>query len=68
MSMSMIDRPRLLLRYCRTSSIYTENQEILLGISNYLQCIKTGAPFMNQAIPAPAASECRSMRKWGGIC
>ena len=42
LSMSMIDRPRLLLHYCRNSSNYTENQQIALGTSNHLQCIKIG--------------------------
>ena len=65
----MIDRPRLLLRYCQNSNNYTENQKILLGISNYLQCIKTSVPVHELSNSgAGRAPECRSMRKQEGIC
>ena len=42
MSMSMIDRPRLLLCYCQISCPYTENQQMMFGTNMHLQCVRTG--------------------------
>ena len=65
MSMSMIDRPRLLLRYCQISCNYTENQQMMLGTNIHPQCVKTGD--LNFILGNTSAGRIRMQVK-GGMC
>ena len=65
MSMSMIDRPRLLLRYCQISCNYTKNQQMMFGTNMHPQCVKTGDLNLYirqyQRRPHPNAGQRRSL-------